>query len=75
MKELFSYMFTAMSEFNMINADHKELMAFSTGLRDGEDLEEPLIYDEDSSLQSFYKQGFKHSRHKMDSQGRLVDEL
>ena len=71
-KDLWNHMFRTMDEFGMVDHRSEEVIAFATGLRDGEDHQRVNRYSEDTCLQGFYNQGYQHGDNGLDSQGRKI---
>jgi len=73
-KELFNWVWRAMTEYGMLDSPHDEVIAFATGLRDGE--EEVADSSNNpysrSDLNGFYKQGFKHGSEGVDGHGYKI---
>lgn len=76
-KALRDYVWRVLTEFDMIGNRHEEVMAMSTGLRDGEidktmGLEMARIrYSENTNLEGFYNQGYKHGRDGTNADGTI----
>ena len=69
MKVMFDYMFRTMDEFGMKDCEPEEILAFATGLKDGDARGDDYVYSPSSLLQSMYKQGRAFTTKGIDNNG------